>query len=521
LGISLIVCTGSFGCFSRTTSTGALSDVSALQIAPGAKPSSGPAPASLVAELIPSGSNTDLVFAGLSAGSFDPNKAKNWNPYAFPKFIPAENIYATELVDLGNNQYRLFYGGTDTATAMATDLGDRIFSATSNNFLGRSSSNSTKFDFSAPTWVGRRMEISTNPSVGVGYNANDPTVVAYPDATGATQYLMLFSVAAPDLSTGAADDRIGYATTSTLGTTWNPGTMPLPDSALNGIIPNPLVPLTGRNIIQVSRLDAQGALHYVHFVQRPALVYRPDQRLFYLYYDQGGIAQGRDLSTYPDCQPAETQNDCTQNGGTVHVATSTDGINYMDMGLSLGGVFGGSAGVKYVNGSFVMFTDTDSVSLSMSTSSDGLRFTSVLTGATVNYHTPNVELVTNITPIIRGTALSGVIVGSFPEGALQSDGTYKCPGYQAGNFCIDEGYLNAFFLQRKVEFTYNANGVATTLNAAIAYDEDRIRLTPPATGWAGLQGKLTIYDTDGTTVLYTDPNFKPAPGSYYTFTPTK
>jgi hypothetical protein len=191
-------------------------------------------------------------------------------------------------------------------------------------------------------------------------------------------------------------------------------------------------------------------------------------------------------------------------------------------GLALNGTFGSAPGVKIINGHFVMFTDTDSQSLSMAVSADGLQFMLVQTSTNTSnggrFKERTKELVTNITPITRGNALLGILAGSFGQGVMQPNGTFKCPGYQSGDFCIDQGYLNALFLQKKVEFVFSSPlGGNISLSLAVAYDEDRLLLLPPPGGWQGVgYGTLTIYDTDGTTVLYRDPNFLPVCGNYYT-----
>ena len=235
-------------------------------------------------------------------------------------------------------------------------------------------------------------------------------------------------------------------------------------------------------------------------MQRPGLVYHARQKRFYLYYDQGGITTGRNVSTYPDCQAAEIQNWCAASGFTVHVATSSDGINYLDIGsgLALNGTFGSAPGVKIINGHFVMFTDTDSQSLSMAVSADGLQFMLVQTSTNTSnggrFKERTKELVTNITPITRGNALLGILAGSFGQGVMQPNGTFKCPGYQSGDFCIDQGYLNALFLQKKVEFVFSSPlGGNISLSLAVAYDEDRLLLLPPPGGWQGVgYGTLTM-----------------------------
>jgi hypothetical protein len=112
------------------------------------------------------------------------------------------------------------------------------------------------------------------------------------------------------------------------------------------------------------------------------------------------------------------------------------------------------------------------------------HFSPTPTSAIGNFRDPNGGLITNITPIIRQNSLVGVLADSFPLGALQSNGTYVCPNYMFQNFCIDRGFLNAYFLQKKVEFVYTSqNGQRITLNQAVAYDEDRIKLKPPTSGW--------------------------------------
>ncbi len=417
-----------------------------------------------------------VAFAGVAAGTFAPERLRHFNRYAFPYVIQAagpalRNVYATELFELVPGEQRIVYGGYDSADPQFK--ADRIFTATSTSFLSR-----PKTDFAPPVWSDRALTISNSFNGGTPeWIANDPSAVVlyYPTANPIPHPFMLYS-AARQTAMGA-ENKIAWGLTDQLALdSWYPAERPTP----------------GTNFITVG----SGALS-VNFMQRPSLVY--DGTTFYLYYDQGGIADG--VTADADCAPtAAAVNDCSNIGFNIHVATSTDGRTFTYQKETMAS-YAGAAEVERFSAGWIMFYDRIFDTIQYALSTDGLTFVDqgpVTDASGVQLKNPD-GTITNTTVIRRGDRLLGLLYGEMPP---LSDP--RCAGteYPVNGYCIDRGQVSAYFLQRKVVFEgVDGGGTLRHFETAVAFDEDRLELKTDLAPGEEIFGDLKIYEPDETTLI--------------------
>jgi len=414
-----------------------------------------------------------VLFGGMSAGDYNPARLLHWNKYAYSNVIAAAgtglaNVYATEILELSPGQHRLLYGGWDTNDPL--DHTDRILTASSNDFLSRSDG-----AVSPPQWSNRRVTLTNN----VGWVANDPTAVIlrYPPEQPTPHVFALYSAAANDGT--YVQNAIAWAITDRLELDgWYPADRPTP----------------GTNFVAISNNSG-----VVNFAQRPSLVY--DQGRFLLYYDQGGIAASPNAEH--DCGPEGLAvNDCSNVGFNIHVAESTDGKNYVYRGKALQ-QFAGAPEVERFAAGFVMFYDNIPDTIQYALSPDGIHFEDhgPVSSPSLGGRLTNPDgMITNVNILRQGDRLLGILFGEFPR---LSDPRCADSVYSSGQWCIDRGVVNAYFLQKYVVFVgTDASGRARRFETAVALDEDRLELKTDLAPGERLDGDLQIFDTDASTLLY-------------------
>lgn len=253
-----------------------------------------------------------VVFSGLAAGSYHPDKIYNWNPYAFDDVIiaqastdgtqiyPNANIYASSLIRRGSKTY-LFYGGNDYQFQKSAT--DTTYLAESDNFLKRSN----PADIAPPEFVKHGVTLAggdealdvdlrrdppflpKNPMPPwAGWGLNDPTSVILnwtkPDDTNFDNTLILFSAAKPH-HVDSTQSWIGFAITNLFPqTSWLPQVLAGFCDVYNRTTENrcSLRPdLDNKVRIRDSENREVSTAH------RPSLVKDGDK--LWLYFDQGGI----------------------------------------------------------------------------------------------------------------------------------------------------------------------------------------------------------------------------------------
>ncbi|CAN5283116.1 hypothetical protein BH10PAT1_BH10PAT1_3580 [soil metagenome] len=385
-----------------------------------------------------------VAFGGVKAGNFDSAKLKNWNEYFYPYLLKGEgtglsNVYSTEILK-NESDYYLFYGGWNTNDPVQTS--DRIFVAKSNNFLNR-----LPTDFSQTNWTNRQLIMDANKAV-----ANDPTIVNY----GGNNFLMLYSTSEAPINGVQSVNKIQYSVSSNL-TDW----------FLNHPDPSKYIEVKNGNAL-------------MNFTIRPSLVF--SNNTYYLYFDEGG-------------NPSATEN----GGFTIEVATSSDGIhfNYIGKTLAPGSEANGngsSGEVEKFNSNWVMFYDRGINDISFATSINGLNF--IDKGKT---YTSPTKSITNTNIIREDDKFLGLIYGQFPTLSEYETNGKICQYPYSTQFCLEDGVVNVIYLQKKIVFEGNDGRI---FNAAWSIDDDKLFLKTNLQINEQLAGKLKVYDTDGTTLLF-------------------
>jgi hypothetical protein len=312
-----------------------------------------------------------IVFSGVVAGDYHPDKVKNWNPQSGPVITGTHqsqpdagstlrrknNLYATELIRDANERVELLYHGVDYQFQTTTT--DKIFSAVSSDFLQRSDPR----DLNPTQWT--KHGLAFNP--GQTYAIGDPSVVVVNWDNTTDRVFMVFSAGFP-VSSLSTNSHIGWAiTTQVPRTSWQPHNSfritPTADqlglcnttsykwalySFCRSDAPNQI-----DNKLRVQ--DGEG--RELSAIHRPSLIYDKHSGAYHLYFDQAGITvdsgAGRANETswmmsqtagmtvdqanlefnnnvtqrkQADCDLGP--NDCQFSGGNVRYATGYDGKTF-------------------------------------------------------------------------------------------------------------------------------------------------------------------------------------------------
>jgi hypothetical protein len=514
-----------------------------------------------------------IVFSGVVAGDYHPDKLKNWNPLSLPVITGMHqaqpeagsaqrrksNLYATALIRDSNEQLELLYHGVDYQ--FQTTVTDKIFSATSSDFLQRSNPR----DLNPTQWT--KHGLAFNP--GQTYAIGDPSVAVVNWDNTVDRVFMVFSAGFP-VSSLSTNTHIGWAMTTQIPRlNWQPHnsfritptTTPLDlcstasykwalYSFCRSDAPNQI-----DNKVRV--LDSEG--RELTAIHRPSLIYDKLSGSYHLYFDQAGISvdsgtgranetnwmMSQTLGMTQDQANSEfdnnvTQrmqadcdigpNDCQFSGGNVRYATGYDGKTF-----TLVTPFGKKSvarGVapeakKFKNG-WILFSDLwpsqsshvgPGKSLIECTqsqpdppnpgcirsligtfqSSDGINYEEIKPIYTFD----EFLLPTNVSAITKDDSLRGILYGSFKK----TDTNFACAdSYRLswGDVCIEQGRIRALFLQKKVIF----QAPNCLIDSALALDEDRLELVvepskcPAGIPFDGLSGEIFIYDTDASSLLH-------------------
>lgn len=431
----------------------------------------------LVEEAIPAGTpgSQVVLFTGMAAGPYNPNKLKSWNKYAFPNVIAGGNgdttrgqygnVYASEIIRNPDGSILLFYHGNDYR--LETTQTDMIYQAVSSNFLGR-----MKFDLSAPMWTKKAVSLTQNVALPEAPIVGDPTVapITY---DGILHYMMYFSVAGNNPG-GWTDNEIGWALSDATDAPQPLGTQPLQWFPANS-------PQGPQNQISVGNSSEIFA-----YMQRPSAIYDPSSSLFRIYFDQGGIYGASSATTQHFCTgsgPTDVASStlhpgCSPAGSSIYGGVSSDGKNFWYTGAALvdssgNAVLGVAApATKKFSAGYLMFYDgwnnnwqldyAEQQHLSYATGTDGQTFTAhgpILDSEGNEVLNPT-DMVTNVTQITQGDSLQGVLYGDFPR--IPAGGVTSCaytvtasmlstgPTPQATpKWCINQGTVNAFSCRKK------------------------------------------------------------------------
>lgn len=394
------------------------------------------------------------LFENVGADQFNPNKISNWNyDYRLPLYkanCPGQqNIYASKAEwNESTDQWYVYYGGNDAAPGVSCDqTHDRIFMVP------------TDENFSELDYDQSRMIIDQ----GSFRNVNNPALTR--SLTG--QWAMVYTSGWCPEEYGDRScvteevndehDLPAYALSND-GITWSPN--------------NPGDPFGTNNLITMNNFHNGVWDEYHQYINNQnGLLY--DDGYYWYYYGPEGLG-GKDYRGY-----------------------STDMMNFTETGSVMDNVYKSVNDVKKFryNGSdyYMMLAQQNGTAVDYSLSTDPAAFPELQT----LFATTQVaegedgygdDWISDAGLVTDGTTLYGALYGGHDDG--------EDHGFQAAIYSI--------WLQKKVYFS---NGVDIGWGSVERADgPNKIRLAM-AEGNHIQNGQIYMYDTDGTTLLFTSPKF--------------
>lgn len=388
-------------------------------------------------------------FDGIKAGPFDPNKLSEWHyDYRMPLYesncsTSRQNIYAPQAVwNEPMNEWYVYYGGNDEASNAGCDT------AHDNIFYVPTDAEFQSFDESENLMI---------ISEGSFRNANNPALTKSPDGQWGMVYTAGWCPASYGSSSCAAageENNLPAYATSSDGVNWSPS--------------SPGDPFGANNLISVSNFHNgtwNDSTQYIN--NQNGLLY--DHGYFWYYYGPEGL------------------------GGKDYRAYSTDMANFTETGYVMDGAMASVNDVKKFryngNDYYMMVAQHNDQGVYYSVTSDPTAFPVLSTLFSTTGVTEGDESIAQDNYIVSAgmvadeTTLYGVLYGA------------------AENSSLNTNKIFAKWLQKKVYFSNEDVGYGS-IERADGPDTVRLGLD----GSNDIQtGTITIYDTDGSTLLFTSP----------------
>lgn len=410
-------------------------------------------------------------FDNVGAGQFDPNKISHWN-YDYRNFLndgerlqestcaEKKNIYSHQAQWVeSEQQWYIYYGGQDSPTGYACDPShDRIYMTT------------TDKDFQTIDMVGRRVIVDE----GAFHHVNNPAVTQTSEGTFAMVY-----TAAYDLYGDADQNKPAYAT-STDGKNWSPS--------------NPGDPFGSNALIDMNNYHANWDDIYIN--NSNGLLY--DRGQFWYYF--GPVAQ-IDLSDYRGY--SDDMIHFTEAGDIF--ATPNYATNKAMNDIKK---FRWNGSDYYI---FVAHQNEEAVYYSLS--SDPNNFPDMQTlFYNTNYAEPDDasldDCIVSAGIVADETILYGVLYAASNANGLEC---HPPEGEEAPTKNTNVLYAN--WLQKKVYFSNEDVGWGD-IERADGPRTVRLSLINDQSIETGI---ISIYDTDGTTVLFTSPEVTIVSGMHWKY----
>ncbi len=399
------------------------------------------------------------LFEDVGAGPFDPNKISNWNyDYRLPIYesdcSSRQNVYSAQAEwNDATQQWYMYYGGNDDASNTGCD-------ATNDRIFYLP----TDEEFQIFSEGDSQMIIDN----GEFRNANNPALTRTPDG----QWAMVYTAGWCDASYGTADCRAlgdendlpAYAVSSD-GLTWAPD--------------NPGDPFGTNNLIAVDNWHGGDWAASQWLNNQSGLLY--DHGLYWYYYGPEGL------------------------GGKDYRAYSTDMVNFTDTDYVMDGAMASVNDVKKFRFGgdeyYMMVAHHNGQQVYYSVSTDPASFPVLQTLFSTTGITEGDESVAQDNYIVSAgivadtTTLYGVLYGAAETSSLNTNKIF------------------AKWLQKKVYFSNEDVGYGG-IERADGPKKVRLGLD----GANDIQtGNIYIYDTDGTTLLFTSPEVTLVSGMHWQY----